>query len=227
MIKGKNKILFGIIILAIVVLTFFVSNNPSVVTETEKELAVGAITNTQEVYEELIENEQKKEVETEVVLPDLPENKSTENAEDVTDSEDDVMICSLYVRCDTLFNNIEKLDKSKISIIPGDGIIYKNSRVNISDGDSVFDILLREMKENKIHLEFTKTPVYNSAYIEGIGNIYEFDCGELSGWIYRVNGKVPSYGCSNYKVNAGDVVEFLYSCNLGADIGVYSVIDGE
>ena len=36
-------------------------------------------------------------------------------------------------------------------------------------------------KANKIHMESSFTPVYNSAYIEGIHNLYEFDVGKLSG----------------------------------------------
>ena len=60
------------------------------------------------------------------------------------------------------------------------------------EGETVFHVLLRETKKNKIHFEFVNTPVYNSAYIEGIGNLYEFDCGELSGWMYCVNGWYPN-----------------------------------
>lgn len=82
-----------------------------------------------------------------------------------------------------------------------------------------FNLLVREMKQSKIHLEFENTPIYNSAYIEGIANLYEFDCGELSGWMYRVNGWFPNYGCSRYELQDGDKVEWLYTCDLGADIG--------
>ena len=43
-------------------------------------------------------------------------------------------------------------------------------------------------------------------YIEGINNLYEFDCGEQSGWMYSVNGWFPNYGCSRYQLKDGDVV---------------------
>ena len=76
----------------------------------------------------------------------------------------------------------------------------------------------RELKSRKIHFEFTINPMYDSAYIEGIGNLYEFDAGELSGWIYRVNGKIMSVGCSQYKLKNGDKIEFLYTCNMGKDL---------
>lgn len=127
--------------------------------------------------------------------------------------------CLLSVRCDTILNNLDSLDEDKIEIIPKDGIILGEKTVPINDGDSVFDVLQRELRNNNIHLEFVKTPAFNSAYIEGIANIYEFDCGELSGWMYKVNGEIPDYGCSLYYLKDGDKVEWVYTCDLGADIG--------
>lgn len=75
------------------------------------------------------------------------------------------------------------------------------------------------MKHSGIPMEFSYTPLYRSAYIEGIGQFYEFDCGELSGWMYRVNGEFPNYGCSLYELKAGDKVEWVYTCDLGKDVG--------
>ncbi|MBQ3593743.1 MAG: DUF4430 domain-containing protein, partial [Clostridia bacterium] len=91
--------------------------------------------------------------------------------------------------------------------------------VEFSEGESVFDVLVREMQKNKIHLEFVNMPVYNSAYIEGIGNLYEFDCGELSGWMYKVNGQFLNYGCSLCELSNGDEIEWVYTCDLGKDVG--------
>lgn len=127
--------------------------------------------------------------------------------------------CTLSVRCDTILNNMVGLNEDKIPFIPKDGVIFAERSVSLIDGESVFDLLLRVMRENSIHMEFVSTPIYNSAYIEGIGNIYEFDCGELSGWMYKVNGVFPNYGCSQHKLKAGDKVEWVYSCNLGKDVG--------
>ena len=56
-------------------------------------------------------------------------------------------------------------------------------------------------------------------YIEGIANLYEFSCGQLSGWEYCVNDVFPSVGCNSYDLHDGDTIKFLYTCNLGADIG--------
>ena len=91
--------------------------------------------------------------------------------------------------------------------------------ISFYKGESVFDLLKRVCRDNDIHLEYSNTPVYNSAYIEGINNLYEFDCGNLSGWVYGVNGWFPNYGCSRYQLAQGDVVEWRYTCDLGRDVG--------
>lgn len=127
--------------------------------------------------------------------------------------------CTLSVRCDSILNHMDWLDKEKAELVPPNGVIYEERVVSFQEGESVFDVLLREMKNNQIHMEFENTPLYKSAYIEGIANLYEFDCGELSGWMYRVNGVFPNFGCSKYILHDGDKIEWLYTCDLGADIG--------
>ena len=129
------------------------------------------------------------------------------------------LFCTLSVRCDTILNNLNWLDSNKTSFVPSSGIIFPPTRVTFYEGESVFNVLAREMKKNNIHLEFMSTPIYNSAYIEGIANLYEYDCGELSGWMYRVNGVFPTYGCSRHTLKPDDKIEWLYTCDLGADIG--------
>ena len=138
--------------------------------------------------------------------------------EEVTIS-DTAHTCTLTVRCDTILDNMGWLDPAKTDLVPADGVIFPETTVTFYEGESVFNLLQREMKKAGIHLEFENTPIYHSAYIEGIGNLYEFDCGELSGWTYRVNGWCPNYGCSRYQLQPGDTVEWLYTCKLGLDVG--------
>ncbi|MDD3766459.1 MAG: DUF4430 domain-containing protein [Eubacteriales bacterium] len=150
----------------------------------------------------------------------VPESRKDE------ETADKQLTCTLSVRCDTILKNISWLKPEKVELIPEDGIIFAEQEVVFYEGESVFNVLLREMKKNKIHLEFENMPVYKSAYIEGINNIYEFDCGELSGWMYRVNGDFPNYGSSRYQLAPGDKVEWLYTCDLGSDIGGGSSFQG-
>jgi hypothetical protein len=132
--------------------------------------------------------------------------------------------CTLTVRCDALLGDMESLDKEKWGLVPDDGLIFPATAVKFYEGESVFNLLSREMKRAKIHMEFMNTPIYNSAYIEGIGNIYEFDAGGLSGWMYSVNGWYPNYGCSRYLLRDGDVIEWNYTRDLGRDIGADGIL---
>ena len=132
---------------------------------------------------------------------------------------DNTLTCTLTIRCDTILNNLQWLDPEKKELVPKDGVIFPKTTVTFFEGESVFNVLLREMKKNKIHFEYAKTPAYNSVYIEAINNIYEFDCGELSGWKYKVNDWFPNYGCSRYQLKNNDSIEIHYTCDLGADIG--------
>ena len=127
--------------------------------------------------------------------------------------------CTFSISCETILDNMDQCNDSKKSLVPEDGIIFPAAEVTFSEGESVFDVLQRVCKDNKIHMESTFTPMYNSAYIEGIRNLYEFDVGAQSGWMYSVNGWFPNYGCSRYQLKNGDVVEWRYTCDLGEDLG--------
>ena len=149
----------------------------------------------------------------------VPDGKPIPVEPQETEISDTAHTCTLSVRCDTILHNLDWLDPDKRELVPEDGILFPETAVTFYEGESVFHVLQREMKQAGIHMEFTDTPMYNSAYIEGIGNLYEFDCGQLSGWMYSVNGWYPNYGCSRYQLRDGDVVEWRYTCNLGVDIG--------
>ncbi|OCT14849.1 hypothetical protein A8709_11445 [Paenibacillus pectinilyticus] len=139
--------------------------------------------------------------------------------QDVTVNKKKTLTATLSVTCKTILTHMSSFNKDKLEVLPADGVIYPAQKVTFFEGESVFDVLLREMKKNKIHMEFSMTPIYNSNYIEGIHNIYEFDCGELSGWMYKVNGWFPNYGASRYMLKDGDVIDWVYTCDLGRDIG--------
>ena len=50
-----------------------------------------------------------------------------------------------------------------------------------------------------------------SVYVQGINHIYEFSCGELSGWLYSVNGEFGNVSAADYKLKDGDSVKWQYS----------------
>lgn len=134
--------------------------------------------------------------------------------------------CTISISCATILDNLDQCDPEKIELVPEDGWILAPVEVSFQQGQSVFDVLMETCKANKIHMEYMDTPMYNSAYIEGIGNLYEFDVGNLSGWMYCVNEWFPNYGCSRYQLQDGDVIRWVYTCDLGADVGDNSMAVG-
>lgn len=151
-------------------------------------------------------------------LPQEPENQQIDTTKKYT--------CTISIECSSILNNLGDLNPDKLDAVPSNGVILSKTKVTFSEGESVFDVLKRVCNEKGIHMESSFTPMYNSAYIEGIHNLYEFDCGSGSGWMYRVNGWYPNYGCSRYVLSDGDVIEWRYTCNLGADIGGSGAIGG-
>ena len=150
----------------------------------------------------------------------VPEGKPKPvEPEDQDVDKDKTYTCTFSIECSTILNNLEMLDPDKLEMVPSGGVILSKTTVTFYEGESVFDVLQRVCKEKGIHMEASWTPIYNSAYVEGIHNLYEFDCGALSGWMYKVNGWYPNYGCSRYQLKDGDVVEWRYTCDLGNDVG--------
>ncbi|MBQ5782970.1 MAG: DUF4430 domain-containing protein [Oscillospiraceae bacterium] len=127
--------------------------------------------------------------------------------------------CTIEIRCDTILDNMHNLTAGKEGYVPSNGTIIATSKIAFEDGETVFEVLKRACDATGTQLEYRYTPLYESYYIEGINHLYEFDCGFESGWMYKVNGWFPNYGCSSYKLNDGDVIVWVYTCNgLGADV---------
>lgn len=198
--KHLSKIIAAVVVLLVLTGTFFWGGNAPEETPLKKSTAPPVETVTPSPEPTPAPKEKKQEpVQTETIAPQQP----IEEPEKVT-------TVSLTVDCTDVLNNMDVLKEEKQAIIPQNGIIFADSKVEITEGESVFDVLKRTLLSKGVHLEFNLTPVYNSAYIEGIGNLYEFDCGERSGWKYSVNGKYSPVGCSDYKVKPGDKIIFIY-----------------
>ncbi len=145
----------------------------------------------------------------------LPEAKNDYAYTVLDDEKETKLTCSLEVRCDDALTH-ESLSDEKRANLPGDGAIISECDIQFSEGESILDILLRETQARKIHIEFAKSPIYNSTYIKGIANLYEFDCGALSGWSYTVNGEMPLVDCSQYIIENGDIISLTYICDYAS-----------
>ncbi|WP_295072072.1 DUF4430 domain-containing protein [Ruminococcus sp.] len=119
---------------------------------------------------------------------------------------------TMEINCGTIAGKAEH--------IPGDGVILAPTAFDIEAGDTVFDILTEAAQTYGIQVENTGSSggSHGMVYIAGINYIYEFDFGDLSGWVYHVNGITPSRNCGEYVLSDGDKIEWLYTCELGHDL---------
>lgn len=97
------------------------------------------------------------------------------------------------------------------------GVILKATKVSIEEGDTVLELLKKVTKQNRIQMEYRGSGA--TAYIEGIQNLYEFDKGPKSGWMYSVNGVFMKKGAGTTEVKSGDKIEWAYTLDLGKDLG--------
>ena len=164
------------------------------------------------------QNSSGKKQTTKTEKKDTADTESKQEEKQETKAEK-LPTCTISIECKTILDNLDKLRSSKTDYVPADGWILYKSTVEFEKGDTVFDVLKKVTKAAGIQMESKWTPMYNSYYIEGINQLYEFDCGEQSGWMYSVNGWFPNYGCSSYELKDGDKIEWRYTCDLGSDVG--------
>ena len=56
--------------------------------------------------------------------------------------------CTISVDCLTIWDNEDMLDKSIKDYVPKDGVLLKERIVSYYDGETVCDVLKRELKDN-------------------------------------------------------------------------------
>ena len=192
---------------------------------------------TKKQEEEKKQEEPKQEAPKQEIDPDtgkdkyetdpVPEGKPAPvEPEDTTIDKSTTYTCTISITCETILDNWDAWDEwdkeaadAKKPLVPSNGVILGTTSVTFSEGESVFDVLQRVCRQNGIHMESSWTPMYNSAYVEGINNLYEFDVSQGSGWMYSVNGWFPNYGCSRYVLQDGDSIAWRYTCDYGDDVG--------
>lgn len=130
---------------------------------------------------------------------------------------------SISIDCKTILDNYDDLDENlrNEKYVPKDGMILEKTEYPIEEGDTAFSILQKAVKDKRIQMEFQGADQNSlgSVYVQGINYLYEFSCGELSGWFYSVNGDFGNVSAADYEIKDGDYVKWQYTCNLGIDLG--------
>lgn len=144
------------------------------------------------------------------------QNTPAQDTKQPEESEQTGDTVTLTIRCDTAVNNGMHLESKWAGIVPASGCILDTTTFEVEDGDTVFDVLCQARDKFKLHMQYKGAG--SGIYVEGINNLYEFDGGRWSGWMYCVNDWYPNYGCGVYYLQPGDVIEWNYTCDLGCDL---------
>lgn len=144
--------------------------------------------------------------------PSTAATQTTATTQDTTEAA--TVTCTIAISCATILDNMDSLVDAKKDIIPSDGTILATTTVTVEEGQSVYDALRKACQQAGIPLDASGANAYGTTYVKGINNIYEFDCGSLSGWKYCVNGVYPNYGCSSYILKEGDRIVWNYTCTM-------------
>lgn len=125
-----------------------------------------------------------------------------------------VISCTIEIRCDNATARKDSIANPGIrDAIPDDGTILEVTTYTAVEGFTVYDVLaaVTAMHDPVIPI------VANSdkSYVSSINNLSEKNVGPQSGWTYRVNGVLPMMAANQYTVKDGDVIKWIYVCQLG------------
>lgn len=141
---------------------------------------------------------------------ETPEAAETPTPTPETQTVTITIVCTNALRSDALPEGVR-------AVLPAGGVILQRT-VTLEPGDTVWSVTQRACSAAGVSIETTYAAAQSAVYVEGIGQLYEFDCGQGSGWIYKVNGAAPGVGCDSCVLHAGDSITWAYSCNYGNDV---------
>jgi hypothetical protein len=132
-------------------------------------------------------------------------------------TEEAVGNSTMMIEAISLLDHADHSNAEKVELLPSDGVIFEDADVPIYEGDTAYDLLTRITKDNEIQMESEELAGLDSVYVMGLANIYEGDCGEMSGWTFTVNGEFSMEAAPQYVVSDGDEIVWSFACYDGID----------
>ena len=144
---------------------------------------------------------------------DTSNEQSQQDRDDEDSSSKKEIHCTISIICPALSEDPSVMREAYRSYIPESGVLLSSSSVTLREGSSVFDLLKAVCQAKDIALDAEYSTLYSGSYIRGIGHLYERQAGDMSGWLYKVNGVIPQKGASNYILKDNDNVVWGYTTN--------------
>lgn len=103
--------------------------------------------------------------------------------------------------------------KLKVGIYTDEKALVESIDIDYKEGDTAYTVLKR-LLGNKVD----SIGSGENLYVQGIDELYEFDKGSQSGWVYAVNRSMPQVSAGIFDIKAGDEIIWHYTLDLGKDI---------
>ena len=124
-----------------------------------------------------------------------------------------IISCTIEIRCDNATARKDTVNPSIASRIPDDGTILEVTTYTGNEGFTVYDVLAAVTAAHNPVIPIVANA--DRSYVSSINNLSEKNVGPQSGWTYRVNGVLPMMAANQYKVKDGDVIKWIYVCQMG------------
>lgn len=141
-------------------------------------------------------------------------NGNSGNNSQNTRSAGRIISCTIEIRCDNATARKDSITNQGIrDSIPDDGTILEVTTYTGKEGFTVYDVLAAVTAAHNPVIPIVANA--DRSYVSSINNLSEKNVGPTSGWTYRVNGVLPMMAANQYKVKDGDVIKWIYVCQLG------------
>ena len=125
-----------------------------------------------------------------------------------------IISCTIEIRCDNATARKDSITNQGIrDSIPDDGTILEVTTYTGKEGFTVYALLPAVTAAHNPVIPIVANA--DRSYVSSINNLSEKNVGPTSGWTYRVNGVLPMMAANQYKVKDGDVIKWIYVCQLG------------
>lgn len=104
----------------------------------------------------------------------------------------------------------------------GSYILMPATTVSINKDFTVLSTSLDSFNANQ--LDFQTGSTGDDTYITSIGGLDQQSSGPLSGWLYKVNDVFIDGSPATYEVTPGDRITWIFTTDLGKDVGAPPVI---
>lgn len=141
------------------------------------------------------------------------ENGNSGNNSQNTRPAGRIISCTIEIRCDNATARKDTVNPSIASRIPDDGTILEVTTYTGNEGFTVYDVLAAVTAAHNPVIPIVANA--DRSYVSSINNLSEKNVGPTSGWTYRVNGVLPMMAANQYKVKDGDVIKWIYVCQMG------------